>query len=73
LPFRAYANSFTPEHLDAMTAALQAAVSDLGGSVAEDVARKMAQGILSCATEGVFTAETLKEAALAAADGQAKP
>ena len=56
-----------------MTAAFQAAVSELGGSVTEDVARKMAQSILSCTAEGVFNADTLKEAALKAADGKELP
>ncbi len=66
-----HANSFSPEQLDAMTTALQAAVSELDGIVTENIAREMAQRILACAAEGVFNVEILKAAALGAADGQA--
>ena len=68
MPFREYVDSFTPEQLDAMNAALAAAVSELGGTVTENVAREMAQAILRCAAEGSFSEAKLKQAALG--DGQ---
>ena len=69
MPFREHVGSFTPEQLDAMAAALNAAVSDLGGTATEDLAREMAQRILRCAAEGVFSEAELRQAALGNGQG----
>ena len=52
-----------------MTAALQAAIDELGGLATEEISREMANRILSAASEGVFDLEKLKQAALGVEPG----
>lgn len=64
MPFREHVDSFTPEQLDAMTAALNAAIRELGGPASDDIAREMAERVLRRASDGIFSEAELKQAAL---------
>lgn len=55
MPFREHVDSFTPEQLDAMTAALNPAIRELGGPASDDIAREMAERVLRRASDGIFS------------------
>ena len=64
VPFRKYAASFTPEQLEILTSALQAATAELNGAGFEISQSILAQRILSRAADGIFDVAELKRAAL---------
>jgi len=64
MPFREHVDSFTPDQLDAMTAALNAAIRDLGGAASDDIAARWRERVLRRASDGIFSEAELKQVAL---------
>lgn len=66
MPFKEYARSFTPEQLDAMSAAFKLVTEEIDGVCSPELAREIAKRILDCAAQGNFNPIELKQAALRA-------
>ena len=64
MPFRGYAEVFSPEVLDAMTAAFNAAVQAAEIPLSETGKQEIAERILQCASSGVEDPAELTTAAL---------
>jgi hypothetical protein len=64
VPFKEYAGSFTPEQLDAMSAAFQSVIEEIDGLVSPERAREIAKRIVDCAGQGIFDLTELRQAAL---------
>jgi hypothetical protein len=64
VPFRKHAESFTPEQLDILTAALSAAIAEVSIKGSEISQPELAKRILDRAAEGIFDVAELKRAAL---------
>jgi hypothetical protein len=65
VPFHQHTSVFSPEELDMMTTALNAAMRELERMGVEVSQKEVAQRILDCTTDGVFDLKRLKRAALA--------
>jgi len=64
MPFRKYAGSFTPEQLEILTTAFNAAIADLTNAGVEIPQSDLARHILDRAADGIFDMTELKRAAL---------
>jgi len=64
VPFRKYAGSFTPEQLEILTTAFNAAIADLTTTGIQISQRDLARRILDRAADGTFDVTELKRAAL---------
>jgi hypothetical protein len=64
VPFRKHDESFTPEQLDILTAALSAANAELITTGVEISQPDLAKRILDRAADGIFDVAELKRAAL---------
>ena len=64
VPFRKYAGSFTPEQLEILTTAFNAAIADLTTAGIEIPQSDLARRILDRAADGIFDADELKRAVL---------
>ena len=64
VPFRKYAGSFTPEQLEILTTAFNAAIADLTTAGVEIPQSDLARHILDRAADGIFDMTELKRAAL---------
>jgi len=64
MPFRKYAGSFTPEQLEILTTAFNAAIADLTTTGIQISQSDLARRILDRAADGNFDVTELKRAAL---------
>jgi len=64
VPFRKYAGSFTPEQLEILTTAFNAAIADLTTTGIQISQSDLARRILDRAADGNFDVTELKRAAL---------
>jgi hypothetical protein len=64
VPFRKYAGSFTPEQLEILTTAFNAAIADVTIAGVEIPQSDLARRILDRAADGIFDVTELKRAAL---------
>ena len=64
MPFRKYAGSFTPEQLEILTTAFNAAIADVTIAGVEIPQSDLARRILDRAADGIFDVTELKRAAL---------
>ena len=64
MPFRKYAGSFTPEQLEILTTAFNAAIADVTIAGVEIPQSDLARRILDRAADGNFDVTELKRAAL---------
>ena len=64
VPFRSYAGSFTPEQLEILTTAFNAAIADLTTTGIQISQSDLARRILDRAADGNFDVTELKRAAL---------